>query len=82
MNLEPEFTQVPSVCLGRKIGGVMSKKYLIDRLREPSTWRGLIIIAGLAGYTTTPDQVDAIMSVVAGLVALVDVFTDEKRGNK
>lgn len=42
------------------------KAYLIARLQEPSTWRGLVLIATACGVALSPDQQEAI--VIAGLL--------------
>ena len=45
--------------------------YLIDRLKEPSTWRGIIlVVAGVFGYQM-PAETQA--AVIAGGVALAGV---------
>lgn len=41
------------------------KQYILERLKEPSTWRGLVLIATALGAKISPDQAEAI--VVAGL---------------
>lgn len=45
--------------------------YLLARLREPSTWRGLVLIATACGAALSPEQQEAIVTVgllVAGLL--------------
>ena len=49
---------------------------ILARLREPSTWAGLSVIATLAGVPVA--HVDAVGGVVAALCAAVAVFTKEK----
>lgn len=47
--------------------------YLMDRLREPSTWRGLVLVATACGAVLNTDQQEAIVSsglLVAGLIGL------------
>ncbi|HHT0302113.1 TPA: hypothetical protein ACTW34_000551 [Raoultella planticola] len=45
--------------------------YLIERLKEASTWRGIIlVVAGVFGYQMPPGIQD---SVIAGGVALASV---------
>lgn len=45
--------------------------YLINRLKEPSTWRGIIlVIAGVFGYQMPPGIQE---TVIAGGVALASV---------
>ena len=47
------------------------RDYLIARLQEPSTWRGLVLIATALGAVLSPDQQEAIVTaglLVAGLI--------------
>jgi hypothetical protein len=52
--------------------------YILARLKEPSTYRGLAILGGLIGITFDPDQWAAISAAVAGVIGLVEVFRREK----
>lgn len=48
-------------------------KYLIDRMREPSTWRGLVLLATALGVSISPEMGEAIVSAglsVAGIIAV------------
>lgn len=53
-------------------------KWIIDRLKERSTWLGLVSIATALGVGLSPDQSAAI--VTAGLAAggVVAAFTADK----
>jgi hypothetical protein len=47
------------------------RAYLIARLKEPSTWRGLVMIATACGAKLAPEQWEAIVTgglLVAGLI--------------
>lgn len=55
------------------------KNYILNRLREPSTWRGLILIATAAGATVTPQMAEAIVTAGIGLAGLVGVVTSDKK---
>ena len=53
-------------------------KFLLNRVREPSTWRGiggLLVAMGLA----SAGQVDAVIVVGAGLLSAVEVMRSEKQ---
>ena len=52
---------------------------LISRLKEPSTFRGLAILAGLCGYAADPAQVNAIAAAVAAVIGLIEVFRKETK---
>lgn len=53
-------------------------KYIIDRLKEPSTIRGIILLLGLLGIKLSPEQTETITSAGLGLIAAVEVFRKEK----
>lgn len=50
------------------------KSYLIDRAKEPSTWRGVVLLLTAVGVPVAPAMSEAIVSVglaVAGLIGVV-----------
>ncbi len=48
--------------------------WLLARLREPSTWRGLVWLATVAGLSLRPDQAEAIVTVGMALAGLLGVL--------
>ena len=59
------------------------RDYLLARLREPSTWRGLVLIATACGTALSPDQQEAIVTaglLIAGLIgaAVPDPSQEQK----
>jgi len=52
---------------------------ILSRLKEPSTFRGLAILAGLGGIAVDPAQVNAIAAAVAAIIALIEVFRKETK---
>ena len=49
----------------------ISTQYLLDRAKEPSTWRGLVLIITSCGIAIGPEQIEAISFAglfVAGLI--------------
>jgi len=48
--------------------------YVIDRLKENSTWRGLIMVATALGLKVDPSQSEAIIAAGLALVGLINVF--------
>ena len=53
-------------------------KWLIARLCEPSTWRGLVWLATVAGLTLSPQQAEAIITAGMALAGLLGVLLPEK----
>lgn len=50
-------------------------KALLNRLREPSTWAGISILAALVGVP--PGTVDLVAQVVGGLAGLAAIMLPE-----
>lgn len=60
------------------------RDYILARLQEPSTWRGLVLIASALGAALSPDQQEAIVTgglLLAGLIgaAVPDKSSPENR---
>ena len=53
--------------------------YLIDRLNEASTWRGLALMLGALGVGVSPDMVNAIGSAVMAALGAIEVIRRERR---
>ena len=53
-------------------------KYIVERLKEASTWRGVIMLLTSVGVGISPELVAPIVSVGTGLAGLVGVFTTDK----
>lgn len=47
---------------------------ILDYLRYPSTWQGVITILALVGVTFSPEQSEAIVSAALGVVGVIMVF--------
>jgi len=55
------------------------KGYMSERLKEASTWRGIVAILAALGIGVTPDQADAIVATgLATIGALGAFFPDRK----
>lgn len=52
--------------------------YLIARLFEPSTWRGLVSLATLAGLKIAPDQADAVLTAGVSVYSAINILRREK----
>jgi hypothetical protein len=52
---------------------------ILERLKEPSTYRGLTLLGALVGIHISPDMVGAITSTAVGIIALIEVFRREKK---
>lgn len=55
----------------------MTRRQLIAHLTQPSTWRGIVLLASAAGMTFRPDISEAIVSVGLALAGLIGVVTSD-----
>jgi hypothetical protein len=53
--------------------------YILDRLSESSTWRGITLLATATGIVLSPEQVAAISAAGLALVGAINVFRKEGR---
>ena len=49
-------------------------KYIIQRLGEASTWRGLVMLATMVGIKLSPDQTNALLTAGLSVVGALGVF--------
>ena len=54
------------------------KDYMIERLKEPSTWRGIVLLLTAIGVPVAPAMADAIVSVGLAVAGLIGVATPDK----
>lgn len=54
------------------------KAYILERAKEPSTWRGIILVLTAVGVPVAPALSDAIITFGLGLAGLVGVVTKDK----
>ncbi len=53
--------------------------YLLERLKEPSTWRGLLALATALGVKLHPEMQEAILSTGLALIGMINVFRTEQK---
>ena len=54
------------------------KDYILVRAKEPSSWRGFILLLTAAGLPIAPELADAIISVGLSVAGLIGVVTPDK----
>lgn len=52
--------------------------YIIERLAEPSTWRGIIMIITSLGIGVAPDLIAPIVAAGTGLAGIIGVVAKGK----
>lgn len=54
------------------------KDYILDRLKEPSTWRGIILLLTAIGVPIAPELQTTIISAGLGVAGLIGTVTADK----
>lgn len=56
-------------------------EFILNRIREPSTWSGIASLAVAFGLGIPPGTVEAVTQVGVGVAGLFAVFLRERAGN-
>jgi len=54
------------------------KNYILARVKEPSSWRGLFLILTAIGVPIAPEMADAIITIGLGIAGLIGVAAPDK----
>jgi hypothetical protein len=57
---------------------IKMKDYFVERAKEPSTWRGIILLLTAVGVPIAPAMAEAIISVGLALAGAIGVVSAEK----
>ena len=57
-------------------------QYLLDRANEPSSWRGIVLLATALGVNVAPELLNAIVTAGLGVAGLLGVLTKDKKAVK
>jgi len=52
---------------------------MIEKLKEESTWRGIIALSTAAGISIHPDMMQAIIALGMGLIGLINVIKKQRK---
>jgi len=52
---------------------------ILSHLKQPSTFRGLAVLGGLAGLSLSPQHWESIGTAVAAIIALIEIFRNERK---
>lgn len=52
-------------------------KYILERLKEPSTWRGLFALLTAVGLKLHPEMQEAILTTGLALIGMINVVRKE-----
>jgi hypothetical protein len=51
------------------------KQYILDRAKEPSTWRGIILFLTAIGVPVAPELANHIVTVGLGITGIIGMAT-------
>lgn len=54
------------------------KQYLLERLKEASTWRGICLLLTAIGVPLAPGMIEAVVSVGLAITGLIGVVAPDK----
>ena len=54
-------------------------EYIMERLKEASTWRGIVALITAFGVALSPEQVEAIVAFGLALIGVIGVFTRDSK---
>lgn len=52
-------------------------KFILNRAKEASTWRGLVLLVTAAGVNIAPELANAVVTFGIGLAGLIGVLTPD-----
>lgn len=56
------------------------KTYILDRAREPSTWRGIVLLLTALGVPLAPGVADAVIAAGLAVAGLIGAVVPDRRG--
>lgn len=56
--------------------------YIRDRLKEPSTYGGIVVLLGAVGVKIGPEQAQAVFGALSAIAGAALVFYREREGKK
>lgn len=54
-------------------------KTILDYMKQPSTYKGLGVLLGMAGYTFAPGALEAIGGGIVAVIGLWETLRNEKK---
>jgi len=52
---------------------------MIEKLKEESTWRGIIALAASAGITLQPEMISIISAFCFGVVGIINIIKKQRK---
>jgi hypothetical protein len=52
-------------------------KPILEKLKQESTWRGIIVLIGIAGVEIAPELANEIIAVGMGIVGIINIAKND-----
>lgn len=56
------------------------KRYIMARMQESSTWRGMVLFLSAIGINLEPDQSESIIMIAVGTAGIIGIITGDGNG--
>ncbi len=56
----------------------MSREYVIERLKEASTWRSIVYVVAAAGVPIAPEMAEYIVAAGMGIAGIIGIVTKDR----
>lgn len=53
--------------------------WILRQLKQPSTWKGLFVVAGIIGYKIDPSLQEQIIIAVTAILAAIEIYRNEHK---
>ncbi len=53
--------------------------YILERAKEPSTWRGIVLLATAGGLNVAPEMATSIIEVGIAVAGLLGILTKDSK---
>ena len=53
--------------------------WILRQLKQPSTWKGLFVVAGIVGYKIDPSLQEQIIIAVTAILAAIEIYRNEPK---
>ena len=51
--------------------------WIIRQLKQPSTWKGIFLVAGIIGYSIDPALQEQLIIAVTAVIAAIEIYRNE-----
>jgi hypothetical protein len=53
--------------------------WILRQLKQPSTWKGIFLVAGVIGYGIKPELQEQIIIAVTAIIGIIEIYRNEHK---